>query len=366
MSDAAFIPQMEPWFDDAEADAVHAYMKSGGWVTEFQKTRDFEEQIAAYTGAAHCSIVCNGTIALVLALHACGIGPGDEVVVPDYTMVASANAVRLAGAEVAFVDVSPTSLCLDFERLVDAAGPRTRAVMLVSINGRYPPDLEKMVAWCRERGLRVIEDAAQSLGSRKGGRHLGTFGDLGVLSFSAAKIITTGQGGAIVTDDAALIDRVRALRDFGRLQSGVDRYVSMGWNAKFTDLQAVVGLEQMKKLPARVERKKAIYARYRRLLGDVPGVELVPTNLEDTAPWFVDLLVATGLREALARHLRTRDVGTRPFYPALHSEPVYGVDGHFPVAERVARDGLWLPSSSRLTDDDVARVCAGVREFFRS
>jgi len=176
--------------------------------------------------------------------------------------------------------------------------------------------------------------------------------------------VTTGQGGAIVTDDDALIERVRRARDFGRLEGGGDRYVTMGWNAKFTDLQAVVGLAQLEKLPARLQRKKAIYAGYRHRLADLKGVEVIATNLEDTAPWFIDILVSGGRRDALARHLAARRIGTRPFYPALHAEPVYARPGEFPVATRAARDGLWLPSSSRLSDADIDRVCAGVREFF--
>src|SRR5204863_8548360 len=134
---------------------------------------------------------------------------------------------------VVFADVSPETLCLDLATLSEAVSPRTKAVMLVSMNGRAPSDLEKIVAWCRERGLLIIEDAAQSMGSRKGGRHLGTFGDVGILSFSSQKIITTGQGGAILTEDDAVIARVRAARDFGRLEGGgADRYGRMGWKGK--------------------------------------------------------------------------------------------------------------------------------------
>jgi len=358
-----FINQMEPWFDDREAEAVDQYLRSGGWVTEFRKTRDFEAAIAAYTGAAHCSIVSNGTISLTIALLACGVGPGDDVLVPDYTMVATANAVQPTGANVVFVDINRDTLCMDYNRMVAAVTPKTKAVMLVTLNGRAPAELEKFVSFCRERKIWLVEDAAQSLGSRFKGRHLGTFGDIGSFSFSAPKIITTGQGGALVTDNPKLIERVHKLRDFGREAPGADRYLTMGWNAKFTDLQAVIGLVQMEKLPWRVERKKAIYARYLEQLRGVSWLQWIPTNLQETSPWFIDVLVPAEKRAALIAHLKSKQVGSRPFYPALHAEPVYARAEHHPVAEEVAQRGLWLPSSSKLTDAEIDAVCAAIRAF---
>lgn len=358
-----FIPQMEPWFDENEARAVYDYMKSGGWVTEFRKTREFEKRIAEYTGTQCCSVVNNGTVSLTIALIACGVGPGDEVIVPDYTMVASANAVKLAGAEVVFVDICRENLCLDFDLMRKAVSSRTKAVILVTINGRYPANLEGFIDFCRERGLKLIEDAAQSMGSFKNGRHLGTFGDIGSFSFSSQKVITTGQGGALITNEEVLIDRIRKLRNFGRAKGGCDHYLSMGWNFKFTDIQAVIGLVQMRKLPWRVQRKKEIYARYRKYLEGILGISLIPTKLEDTSPWFIDILVEDGRREDLMEYLKGKGIGTRPFYPALHTEPVYGRTGSYPVAESISHKGLWLPSSSHLDDQTIDRICTEIRTF---
>ncbi len=358
------IPQMEPWFDDNEAEALYAYMKSGGWVTEFRKTRRFEQMIADYTGSRYCSVVSNGTISLTLALIACGIKPGDEVIVPDYTMVATANAVKLAGAEVVFVDIESDSLCMDFDEMCKATSDRTKAVILVTINGRYPQRLKEFVNYCRKHDLRLIEDAAQSLGSFKNGHHLGTFGDIGSFSFSAPKVITTGQGGALVSDDEQLIDRIRKLRDFGRSGGGSDHYLTMGWNFKFTDIQAVIGIEQMKKLPDRVERKKEIYAQYRQNLESTPGIAFISTDLNDTSPWFIDVLVEDNKRDDLMAFLKAGDIGARPFYPALHAEPVYTRTGTYPVTERIARQGLWLPSSSKLTNEQIDHVCERINTFF--
>ena len=161
------IPQTEPWFGEEEATAVREYMRSGGWLMEFRKTCEFESMIAAYTGAAHCIVTNNGTISLTLAALACGLRAGDEVIVPNYTMIASANSVLIFGANPMFVDVEPETLCLDFNKTRAALTPETRAIMLVTANGRYPKaGVEPFVRLAEERGLILIEDAAQSLGSR--------------------------------------------------------------------------------------------------------------------------------------------------------------------------------------------------------
>jgi perosamine synthetase len=299
---------------------------------------------------------------LFTALRACGVVPGDEVLVPDLTMIATATATILAGGTPVFVDIDPVTLCMDLDLAERAITPRTRALLLVSLNGRSP-DMSSVVDLCNGRGITLVEDAAQSLGSTWQRRHLGTFGAAGVLSFSAPKIITTGQGGAVLTADPEIAKRAVSLKDFGRVAAGTDVHDHIGFNFKFTDVQAVIGLEQMKKLEWRVERKKAMYRLYVALLQDVPQVRFVPTNLDATAPWFIDVYVddAAGLRAALT----ARQIGSRPVYPALHSQPAINRPGSFPVAERVARSGLWLPSSARLTDEEIGRVCEAIISHYR-
>lgn len=356
-----YVNQMEPWTDEAEVTAMTAYLRSGGWLTEFRKTAEFEEMIAAYTGAKHCVVVANGTVSMAVAYWAKGIGVGDEVLVPDVTMIATPNAVRLVGATPVLVDVEPETLCMDLAEAKRALTPRTRAVALVSLNGRAP-DMAAWRTFCDAHGLFFMEDAAQSLGSRSAGTHLGRFGDVGSFSFSAPKIITTGQGGALITDDDELAQRMRKIKDFGRVKAGVDWHDMMGQNFKFSDVQAVIGIEQMKKLPWRVARKQAIYRRYEAALKDVVGVEMLPTR-DETAPWFVDIYVRDP--EALRAHLHTCGIGSRPVYPAVHRQPIYASNAApgtaFPVAERFCARGLWLPSSSFLDDVTIDRVCAEVR-----
>lgn len=360
-----FIPQMEPWLDEKETEAVSSYLKSGGWLTEFKYTRELEKNIAAFTNSSFCSILPNGTLSLTAALLACGLKRGDEVIVPDFTMVASANAVILAGGNVVFADIDSKNLCLDFSEFKKAITPKTKAVILVSINGRSPDNMEEFSSFCREKNIFLIEDAAQSLGSFKNGRHLGTFGDFGSFSFSAPKVITTGQGGALITNNRELIKKINLLRDFGRAEGGSDHYLAMGWNLKFTDLQAIIGLEQMKKISWRLNRKKEIYSLYKKELENIPKISLIPTNLEEVSPWFIDILVKDNKREELISFLKSKNIGSRPFYPALHLEPVYDrINEKYPVSEKIAKEGLWLPSSSKLTDKEITFICNQIKTFF--
>ena len=356
-----FIPQMEPLVSAEDAQAVNAYLASGGWLTEFTQTREFERSIREYTGARHCVAAPSGTMALFLALKACGIGRDDEVIVPDLTMAATATSVILAGGKVVFADIEPQTLCLDLGRAEQMISARTKAVIFISLNGRSPAGLSAFVDRCHQRGVKVIEDAAQSLGSFNTGRHLGTIGDCGCFSFSSQKIVTTGQGGAVVTNDDRIASEMGLLRDFGRTQGGTDHYQSVGWNLKFTDLQAVVGLSQMGRIDAIVARKRRIFSLYREALAGLSGVSVPETDTACVTPWFVDVLVDARARPSLIAHLQANGVGSRVIYPALHGEPAFAVAGSFPVAEEISGRGLWLPSSLRLTDEEIDRVCGLIR-----
>jgi len=357
-----FINQMQPWIGPEEKEALVNYLDSGGWLTEFQRTREFEQAIAKYVGSRYASVVSNGTVSLFIALVALRVGPGDEVIVPDYSMIASANAVLLAGATPVFVDIEQATLCLNLDLAEKAITRRTKAIMVVSVNGRGP-DMDRVVSLVHEHGLFLLEDAAQSLGSRWHGKHLGIFGQIGSFSFSPPKVITTGQGGALVTDDDDLIASIRKIKDFGRLKAGVDEHIALGWNFKFTDLQAVIGLAQMTKLGWRVQRKKEMFALYQRELGGVPEVTFVETNLDDVSPWFVDVLVPDPL--ALRDYLHERGIGSRPFYPPIHTQAPYHMTDNYPNTEYVSRHGLWLPSSSFLDDDTIRHICGEIRAFYR-
>lgn len=365
MTERKSIPQMEPWFGDEETDAVTNYMRSGGWITEFKQTQMFEGAIAAYTGAKHCIATNNGTISLTLAALAVGIKAGDDVIVPNFTMIATPNSILMLGANPIFVDVEPETLCLDIEKVRAALTAKTTAIMLVGANGRYPKSgIAAFEGLAKEKGLFLIEDSAQALGSLyPDGRHIGAAGLVGSFSFSMPKIISTGQGGCLITDNDEIAQKIRKLKDFGRTGGGNDVHDTIGWNFKFTDLQAAVGNAQMEKLPWRVERKKAIWRLYAECLAGVPGITLFDHALEFTAPWFIDSLCDD--RDALQAHLKACGVGTRVMYPPINAQKAYQRAGSYPVSEDVGHRGLWLPSAAQLTDNEIRTICDDICKFYR-
>ena len=361
-----FIMQMRPWFGQEEKDALASYMEEDGFLTEFKKTEIFENSIAKFVGAKHCIVVNNGTISLTLAAMACGIKSGDEVIIPNYTMIASPNSIKLFGAKPVFVDVEKETLCLDLQKAKDAITNRTKAIMLVSTNGRFPKTgIKELEEICTENGLILIEDAAQSLGSfYPDGTHIGLKGDVGSFSFSMPKIISTGQGGAIVTNNDEIASNIRKLKDFGRSGGGNDIHDSIGFNFKFTELQAVIGIEQMKKLTWRIERKKDIYQRYQENLKNLDEIRFFEHNFKYTTPWFIDCIVEN--REKLQEYLKQHEIGTRVMYPPINSQLAYQISGEYPVSEMIGKKGLWLPSMAQISDTEIDKICSQISNFYLS
>ena len=360
-----FIPQMIPWFGVEEASAMNEYMNSGGFLMEFKQTQEFEQRVAEYTGAKHAVVVNNGTISLTMAGIVLGLQAGDDVLIPNYTMIATANSIKMIGCNPIFVDVCKETLCMDLEKAKSAITPKTKAIMFVNANGRYPKEgIDSFVKFTRDNNLVLIEDSAQALGSKyPDGRHMGTVGDIGSFSFSVPKVISTGQGGALVTNDDSLATKIRKLKDFGRSGGGNDIHDSIGWNFKFTDMQAVVGNEQMKKLPFRVERKKEILKRYIDNLSDVKEISFFNQDLENTTPWFIDIMISER-REELISYLKENGVGSRVMYPPINKQECYNVSGEHKVSNTVGEFGLWLPSSGQLTDNEIDKVCESIRKFY--
>ncbi|MCA9973736.1 MAG: DegT/DnrJ/EryC1/StrS family aminotransferase [Anaerolineales bacterium] len=352
--ESRYLPQMEPTFDDAEITAVADCIRST-WVIEAQRTALFEQRIAAFVGARYAVAVPSCTVALAVSLLALGIGPGDEVLVPDLTFVATANAVNLAGATPILVDIDPHTLGMDPDAVRRAVSPRTRALLPVWFNGRAP-QIDALLAIAREHDLFVVEDAACALGSRWQGRHSGTFGDLGCFSFNTTKIITTGTGGIIVTDSPALYERCERLKNHGRLDRR-DHHPFVGFNFGFSDLLAALGLAQLDKLPQRIQHKRDLYSWYAARLQAAPGIDMLPLP-DGAAPWYPDLFVADPPR--LKAHLESQGIQIRLFFPPIHTQPAYEQAGAFPHACAISPRGLWLPAAAYLTEADVDRVCAAV------
>jgi perosamine synthetase len=359
-----FIPQMEPWFGQEEKDEINKYLEEGGWFTEFKRTEKFENLIAEYTKTKHCIVVNNGTISLTLAAIAVGIEHGDEVIIPNFSMIASPNSIKMIGGVPVFVDVEPDTLCLDIDKVKAALTKKTKAIMLVSANGRSPKSgIKAFVNLCRENNLVLIEDSAQSLGSfYADGSHIGSVGEVGSFSFSAPKIISTGQGGCLITNSDDLAFKLRRLKDFGRSGGGNDIHQWIGYNFKFTELQACVGLAQMQKLEYRVKRKKEIYALYKECLKDCSGLKLFEQDIINTTPWFIDSLAEK--RSELQEFLKQNGIGTRIMYPPINKQLAYNLPGSFPISDIIGVKGLWLPSANQLSDEEVKYVCSKIKQFY--
>jgi perosamine synthetase len=359
-----FIPQMEPWFGSEEKEALNQYMDEGGWLTEFKRTIEFEQRIADYTKAKHCIVVNNGTVSLTLMAIAAGINASDEVIVPNYTMIATPNSIKMFGAIPVFVDVEQDTLCMDIECARKAITSKTKAILFVNSNGRYPlSGIESFQKLCDDNNLILLEDAAQALGSYyPNGKHQGTAGLAGSFSFSAPKVISTGQGGAIITNDDDMAIRIRRLKDFGRSGGGNDVHDSIGYNFKFTEMQAVIGNEQMKKLQWRVDRKKEIFSLYKEHLENVKEVSFFDQDLKYTTPWFIDVFVED--RGSLQAFLKEKGIGTRIMYPPINKQEAYQIAGYHSVSNLVGEKGLWLPSAAQLSNEEILRICSNIVEFY--
>lgn len=358
------IPWWHPELGDEEARRV-AEVIASGFPNDGELTEEFAGRIAAIAGVAHGIGVSSGSAALYCALAASGVGPGDEVVVPDLTFVASANAVRLTGAEPVLVDVRREDFGLDPEAFEAAIGPRTKAVMPVHVNGRGAA-LAEVQAIARAHGLAIVEDASEALGSRHGGRPLGSFGDAATFSFAPSKIITTGQGGVVVTDDPELARAVRELKDQGRAErgtGGADLHPVFGFNFKLTNVQAAIGLAQLERLPDRLAHLRRLRAWYAEELAGLEEVRLVPVDEQagEALSW-IDVLADR--REELAARLRTAGADPREFWHPLHTQPPYAAaEEDFPNASWVSAHGLWLPSALSLTREDVGIVGEAIRSY---
>ncbi|GAB5506226.1 MAG: DegT/DnrJ/EryC1/StrS family aminotransferase [Rhizobiaceae bacterium] len=346
-----------------EAERVKAVIESD-YINDGPLCRELEKQVAVRVGTAYAVAVTSGTAAIALGLMAAGVKPGDDVIVPDLTFAATANAVLLAGARPVFCDIEANYLGIDVTKLSAALTSKTTAVVPVDVNGRGA-DYRVLESFCKENDLRLICDAAEALGSRFGGKPLGSFGDAGCFSFSANKTITAGQGGMITTDDEEIHNRLRELKDQGRRFQGTggnDLHPVLGFNFKMTDLQAAVALAQMDEFDERMEAARHRDSLYRRHLEGVAGLTISPdrSNEGEVLQWF-DIFVDDRYR--VEKALTDEKIGCRPFWFPLHSQGAYGKnEGDFPVAKRVSERGLWLPSRFDLSDDDIARVCGIIKE----
>jgi perosamine synthetase len=365
------IPVNTPLLDGNERKYLLECIESGWISSEGPFVRQFEEQFAARMGRAHGIAVCNGTAALDTAVDALNIGPGDEVILPAFTIISCIGQIVRAGAIPVLVDSDPLTWNMDVRLIEALITPRTKAIMVVHTYG-LPVDMDPVLDIARRHDLKVIEDAAEMHGQTYKGRPCGSFGDISTFSFYPNKHVTTGEGGMILTDGEALAEDCRSLRNLCFQPQKRFVHERLGWNLRMTNLQAAIGLAQLERLDEFVIRKRRMGARYTAALSSLPGVQLplAHTDYADNIYWVFGMVMDAdkGIdAEEAMRRLAAEGIGTRPFFCPMHQQPVlkrmglFTSDSH-PVSERMNRQGFYIPSGMALASDDIDRVIEATRK----
>jgi perosamine synthetase len=364
------IPVNEPLLNGNEKKYLIECIESGWISSEGPFVQQFEQRFAAYVGRKHGIAVTNGTAALDAAVEALNIGPGDEVILPAFTIISCIGQIVRSGATPVLVDSDPLTWNMDPAQIEARITPRTKAIMVVHTYG-LPVDLDPVLDIAKRRGLKIIEDAAEMHGQTYRSRRCGSFGDISIFSFYPNKHITTGEGGMIVTDDDRLADECRSLRNLCFQPAKRFVHERLGWNLRMTNLQAAVGIAQLERIGEFVERKRRMGALYSRLLGDAAGIQLplAHTDYAENIYWVFGLVLddaapldATGAMKRLA----AKGIGCRPFFCPMHLQPALQKRGLFkdesyPVAERLWERGFYVPSGLALTEPQIREVaeCVG-------
>ncbi len=344
-----------------ELDLLNAVLDSN-FINDGPRTREFEKRVAGIAGCRYGVAVTSGTVAIACALIALGVSSGDEVIVPNLTFIATANAVRLAGGKPVFADVEPRRFTLDPVAVEHRVTAKTKAIITVDVNGRGAA-YDWFEPFCQERGIALISDSAEGLGSVYQGRPLGSFGLAGCFSFSPNKIVTTGQGGVVTTNDDDFRQRMLELKDQGRPvrgSGGDDLHPTMGFNFKFTDLQAAVGLAQLDAMQGRMAnmaRRDRLYAEH---LGNLPNIRLCDMEEPGELRLWADL--CSDRRPKIEAVFKDAGIGFRNFWHPLHMQTPYRLQEEFPESERISRSGMWLPSHFDVGEEEIVRIANAIRQ----
>lgn len=358
------IIQIQPFIDKRDIDIVSKYL-STTWVTEGPATRDFENSFKKFTGAKHALAFCNGTMTLFSALKALGVGRGDEVIVPGMTFIATINAVIMAGATPVVVDADYNSLCLDPAAVEKNITSRTKVIMPVHLYG-LSADMDAIMSIAKKHKLFVVEDAAQGVGVKFRGQHVGTFGEYGSFSFYGNKTITTGEGGMLVTNKKSYADSAYEFKNHGRRKKGIFKHDKIGFNFSISDLQSALGVSQLQKAPEIIKAKEKIYNYYRERLDGTVGIDFTEVDKRiSPVYWFTNILV--GDASALSKKMAQSGVQTRlAFYPIVR-QPCYRnfkdikFAKNLSIGDKIYRRLLSLPSYVGLTVKDIDKVCAAIK-----
>lgn len=361
-----FIPQIEPWIDDSELTELKRIIEST-FVVEHDLTKEFEQMTCDLTGSKYAVAMTNGTVALFCCLKALGVGPGDEVIVPNMTFIASANAVIMCGATPVLCEVDSKTFCMTVDTVKECVSPRTKVIMPVHLYGQSA-DMTALMEFARSHNIRVVEDAAQGVGVKFKGQHVGTFGDLGVLSYYGNKTITCGEGGVVITNDKELRDKCYRLKNHGRDAKGF-KHEYIGYNFCFTEMQAAIGISQMKKLDSILQKKKDIYELYMKELSSVSWSLSPISRVKECDPvhWFTSFLCDK--KSELIEYANSKNIQTREFFYPLHMQPCYKnypnivMLDSYEVSEDLFNRGISLPSSYNLTEENQIAVINTLKEW---
>jgi len=362
------VPVNEPVITDEAKKYVMDALETG-WVSGAgEYIKRFEEEFAAYLGVKHAITTTSGTTALHLALAALNIGEGDEVIVPDFTMIASIFAILYTGAKPVFIDVERETYTLDVAQLESKISERTKAIMPVHIYG-HAADMDPIMEIAQKHGVPVCEDAAEIHGGKYKGKMCGTFGDINCFSFYGNKIVTSGEGGMVVTDDDQLAVRARSLKDLAHAPDKRFIHEELGFNYRMTNLQAALGLGQLEHIDEFITKKKWMAEAYGAGLKEIKGLRLpITKDFADNVYWMYAVLVEDdfGLtRDELCAKLKDKGIGTRDFFYSSSAQPavqkLFPSSEHFPVTEDISQRGFYLPSGLALTQEQVDEVCDAIR-----
>ena len=367
------VPQFMPYIDMEEYEAIKHCFEIN-WITEGPKAKEFCQKLCDLIGVKYGVFAPNGTLSLYLALRAIGVGPGDEVIVPDFTFIASANAVEMTGARPVFVDVNAEDLQINVKDCERVLSDKTKAIMPVHLYG-FTPDMTEVMQFAKDKNLLVLEDAAQALGIKWEGKGCGSFGDVASFSFFADKTLTTGEGGFVCTNDEAIYEKLLYLRNQGRIHRGTFVHPEIGYNFRMNDIQMAIGLTQMKKLPKIIELKQRNFNLYCELLGSCDEIELLKPRPEVSPyiPFRVVLRVKESDTSGLTDFMKENGIETRTFFYPLHLQPCFkdrwGDDPrhsreHFAVSEDAYARGVCLPSFAALTAEEITYVCHAIKTYY--
>jgi perosamine synthetase len=367
------IPVNEPFLGESESKYVMECLQTGWISSEGHFIHEFEERWAEYCGMSHGVAVSNGTVALEIAVACLGLQPGDEVILPSFTIISCAQAITMNGLKPVLVDSDPHTWCMDISQVEAKITARTRAIMPVHIYG-HPVDMDPLLELARKYNLIVIEDAAEVHGAEYKGHKCGGMSEISCFSFYANKIITTGEGGMVLTKSPEQAERLRSLRNLCFRKERRFYHTELGHNYRLTNLQAAIGLAQLERIEESVAKKRRMGAAYTERLRDLPMLQLpVERPWAKNVYWMYGLVLdeSTGMDAVeFARRLAEKDVMTRPFFLGMHEQPVFHEMGlflneHYPVAEHIARQGLYLPSGMTLTEAQIDQVCEAVVSVLR-